>query len=698
MMKTASPDLNRYAGPILCLSLAAVFGWLMMRNFGLNPAIFADEWYYSKMARLTPLSEAIVPSYLYLWLFRGSMACGDGFLDCVRFGNALFWVGGGFLFYLVARNYMPRLLAIALVVAGLLAPTNLYTSFFMPEATYYFGFAALSWAALSPAAWTVRQRALAAGLVVGLMSLVKVHAVFLIPALSLFLAVLAWNEGGAGRLGKAVVAAVVAPVAALLVKFGVGYLIAGEPALSIFGSFYGNTASSTGNTSKLALLAPAFINFRGHLMALTILASLPLAMLLHLMLSRAARRQSGSSLGNLQFWTLLMLASTAGLTVAYTASISGIGPKEVLRLHLRYYAFVLPLLLMLAANAFARPPEPLPAPSRRLAWLVTAGLLGVLAFAAWRLPTYAITPVDAPEISGIGLDTGAGQVLAVLSAVALVLWARGSRHAATVFLFLALPLVLYYGNRETGAYLNQLRGGWAADHGGRFARDNVPVAERNEITVAATGILDLMRAQFHVDAPDTGMLDLEKDAPIEDYQLPVRKKWLLVIGNHPLPPGITPFKATADYALVRLPGSTGHALGSLHLSQPYGGFVKDAQGLSGAEPWGRWSEAKQVVLHFDRPLPRQAMVILTARGYGPNAGLPFLLRVGDTERAFRVGPSLQEVGLRVATDGTQRSLTIVVPQPTSPEDLGGRGDKRKLGIGLAEISVVDVAQSVQAAR
>lgn len=697
-MKSAFPDPNRHAGIILFLALAAVFAWLLQRNLGLNPAIFADEWYYSKMARLMPLSEAIVPSYLYLWLFRGSLACGDGFLDCVRVGNALFWVGGGFLFYLVARNYMPRLLAIVLVIGGLLAPTNIYTSFFMPEATYYFGFAALSWVALSPDAWTPARRALAAGLVVGLMSLVKVHAVFLIPAVSLFLAVGAWMDGGAGRRGQALLAAALVPVTALAVKFGVGYLIAGDPALSVFGSFYGNTASSTGNTSKLALLGPAFINFRGHLMALAILASLPLAMLLHLVLSRAARQQSGAALNRLQLWTFLMLGSTAGLTVAYTASISGIGPNEVLRLHLRYYSFVLPLLVMLAAAAFARPSEPLPAGARRSAWLVAAFLLAVLAFALWRLPTYSITPVDAPEISGIGLRTKAGMLLAALSALVLVLWARGSRHASTVFLFLALPLVLFYGNWETKAYLNQLRPGWPADNGGRFARANVPVAERNEITVATTGILDLMRAQFHIDAPDTGMLDLEKDAPIEEYQLPVRKKWLLVIGNHPLPPGIVPVKATADYALVRLPDNTGRPLGSLHMSQPFGGFVTEAQGLSGAEPWGRWSDAKQVMLHFSQPLPKKALVILTARGFGPNATLPFTIQVGAARSQFRVGPSLQEVGLRFDTDGAQRSLTIEVPQPTSPEDMGGRGDTRKLGIGIAEITIADIDRTVQAAR
>jgi len=702
-MKSAFPDSQRHAGAILLLALAAVLAWLLHRNLGLNPAIFADEWYYSKMARLMPLSEAIVPSYLYLWLFRGSLACGDGFLDCVRIGNALFWVGGGAMFYLVARNVMPRLGAIVLAVGCLLAPTNLFTAFFMPEASYYFGFAVLSWVALSPSGWTHAQRALGAGLVVGLMTLVKVHAVFLIPATSLFLALLAWQDGR--RIGQALLAAALVPVLAFAVKFGVGYLIAGEPALSVFGSFYGNTASSTGNTSKLALLGPAFINFRGHLMALTLLASLPLAMLLHLLLSRAARRQSGGALGRLQLWTFLMLGSTAGLTVAYTASISGIGPNEVLRLHIRYYAFVLPLLVMLAAAAFVRPaalsnalPNPLLAGARRTAWLVAAFLLAVLAFALWRLPTYAITPVDAPEISGLDLDAAPGIALAALSALVLLLWARGSRHAATVYLFLALPLVLWSGHYITNAYLNQLRPGWPADNGGRFARANVPVAERNEITVATTGILDLMRAQFHIDAPDTGMLDLEKDAPIADYQLPVRKKWLLVIGNHALPPGIEPVKSTAEFALVRLPDHTGRTLGSLHLSQPYGGFVSDAQGLSGAEAWGRWSDAKQVVLHFSQPLPKKALIILTARGYGPNATLPFTIQVGETRRQFRVGPSLQEVGLRFSTDGQQRSVTIEVPQPTSPEDLGGQGDTRKLGIGIAEFAVADVEESVQAAR
>ena len=121
---------------VLALGLGAVFAWLLQRNLGLNPVIFADELYYSRMARLLPLGEALVPSYLYLWMFSASNACGPGFLDCVRIGNALLFVGAGPFIYLIARRVTAPVAAIAVTLLSLLAPFNLYTAFVMPEATY----------------------------------------------------------------------------------------------------------------------------------------------------------------------------------------------------------------------------------------------------------------------------------------------------------------------------------------------------------------------------------------------------------------------------------------------------------------------------------------------------------------------------------------------------------------------------------
>ena len=161
-MTTATAPSLRRALPglfLLCL-MAAVFAWLTWRSQGLNPTVFADEWYYSKMSRLQALSEAIVPSYLYLWLFRGSNACGQGFLACVRGANALLFVAAAPFVYLSARTVCARAVAAVVAVLATLAPLNLFTAYFMPEATYY---VTISWwnefgqegGAAVPAAMTV---------------------------------------------------------------------------------------------------------------------------------------------------------------------------------------------------------------------------------------------------------------------------------------------------------------------------------------------------------------------------------------------------------------------------------------------------------------------------------------------------------------------------------------------------------------
>ncbi|MEH6436553.1 DUF7024 domain-containing protein [Massilia sp. DD77] len=689
----ASASLPRAAGDRLawlCLAagLAAVFAWLLHRHLGLNPVIFADEWYYSKMARLQPLAEAIVPSYLYLWLFSASTSCGSGFLDCVRIGNALLFVGAGPFVYLIGRRVARPAAAVAVTLLSLLAPFNLYTALFMPEAMYYFGFIVLSWMALNHTRWSAARLGLASGAVLGVMSLVKVHALFLLPALCLYLACAAWlREPRGAWLTDGFISAVLAAVATVLAKFGVGYVLAGEPGLSLFGSFYATAAHSGAGRSLLSLAPPAFVNGRGHLMVLAVLLPLPMAMLALALVSGAARRQADAALNRLTLYSFLMLGSAAGVTVMYTASIAGLGPLEVVRLHLRYYSFVFPLLLLIAAAPLGRHQERRQHP--RLAWLVAA-LVGAAVLAALvLLPRYSPTPIDGPEIAALNLQSWQGWTLAAVNLAVLLLWAAGSRFAAPLFLFAAVPFTLAIGAFENDRYLSQVRRDWPPDAAGKLAYRTIPKAEHGQVTVAGSAMMDIMRAQFHIDHQDTGMLELPKDAPIDAYQLPARHKWLLVIGRHALPEGAaTPAAVTGDYALWRLAGDF-RSLGAFHLSRPYGGLVRGADGLSVAEPWGRWSTGKQVVLHFDRPLPKVADVLLKAQAFADNTTLPFTLRIGGESAQFRLGPSLQEVKLRLYTDGAQRSLAIEVPRPTTPRSLGQWADDRALGIGIAEVSIGD---------
>lgn len=667
----------------LAAMLGAVAAWLIFRNAGLNPAVFADEWYYSKMTRMVPLAESILPSYLYLWLFSASNACGAGFLECVRVGNVLLYVAAGPFIYGIARQVTSRLLSWVVVLLAMMAPANSYTAYFMPEATYYFGFAVLSWTALTRSHWGWALHAAATGAVIGLMSLVKVHALFLLPALCVFLMYQAWTATPAqARWLKAFTSAAIAGTTAIALKFGLGYLLAGENGLSLFGSFYSGTANSA--TGRLATLLPlAFINARGHLMALALLAAMPLAILALHLTSAKARAEAGRERSALYVYTVLMMGAAVGLTVAFTASIADQGPDEILRLHLRYYSFLMPLLFIVAAAPISEPG----AARSALRWPVAIALIAVLAIAMVKLPTYSITPIDGPELAALDLRRWDARAVAGLGMIVLILWAMRSKAAAPLFMFCALPAMTAAGAMLTAAHLGHHAAARPADVAGKYVHDHVPASEHKLVTVAGPAIHDNMRALFHIDDPDTLMLHLAPGAGIEKYQIPASSKWLLALGSNALPAGLTAQVSTPEFQLARLSPVT-RRIGGAQFAQPYEeGIVASAEGLSEREAMGRWSDGKHVVLLLREPLPAHAVVILRAFAFAENAGLPFKMQVGDAVREFRLGPTVQEIALEFVTDGAQRRIAIEVPRPLAPADISGSVDQRKLGIALTELAI-----------
>ncbi len=690
-MTSLSSALRKHRWEFALLgAMLIVMAYLLKRNFGLSPALFADEWYYSKYSRLAPLGESILPSYLYLWVFRGTNACGDQFLDCARALNAAFFVAAAPFVYLVARRLTGRPLALAIAVIGMLAPLNLYTSFFMPEAMYFFGFSVLSWVALNFRGLGSARYALLTGFLLGLMSLVKVHGLFLLPALCLFIVFVRWSRAERqGWIGDSVIAAGLAALAMLGTRLGLGYALAGEPALHLFGNFYASSANSAAHRSVFTLLAPAFVNARGHLMAMAVLYALPLAVLIHRLPWRPAQLKLDGEAGALRVYLLLMMGTAVAMTIAYTASLASPGSIEGVRLHMRYYSFAFPLLLVLAAALLRQPGKP----TRPAFKLVIAVLLGaVLLIALVKLPTYTINTVDGPDIAAIRLRDWHGRILVALNLLILALWARNKHIALPLFLFVATPFALSEGLLASRGYLQQLVTPWAADKAGAFAHRYVPREEHKYITVAGTEVAELMRTQFHIDDKDTGVLELpDPHQPIEQYQLPSRNKWLLVVGDHALPAGIKPVVATADYALVRLP-SLGPTLGSSSLVGPIGDdFIERIDGLSAGESLGRWSTGKQVVIHFRRNLPKHFHFAIKAQAFGPNAAAVFTLRAGELSVPFRLSAVPQEIGLKVDTDGSLRTLTIEVPHPTAPKDIGPSSDGRTIGLAISEISIAELA-------
>ncbi|KZC24513.1 hypothetical protein RHOFW104T7_08415 [Rhodanobacter thiooxydans] len=112
-------------------------------------------------------------------------------------------------------------------------------------------------------------------------------------------------------------------------------------------------------------------------------------------------------------------------------------------------------------------------------------------------------------------------------------------------------------------------------------------------------------------------------------------------------------------------------------------------GLSGAESWGRWTDANlgaSAQFHFKNALPQQFKLILETRDfYGINAGQKITVRVGDKQQEFSFDSvdHIQHVELTFADVGTTNTIEIAVPKHSEPSAT----DSRKMGLGLVSLKI-----------
>ena len=666
---------------LLCAGSLLILGYLLWRNHGLSPSVLADELVYSTYARLAPAGESIVPSYLYFWLFGASNACGSAFLDCVRVANAIFFVASAPFLYLSARTVCTPWPAVAVTLAALAGPVNASTAWFMPEAVYFFSFSVLAWASLRWAGHWLRL-GLAGGVILGLMSLLKVHALFLIPAQCLFAFGALYLSGGPW-LRRACGAAALTLIIALALRVGLGYLLAGAPGLHLFGPLYGDHAGGSAGR-MLGFLPFAWANLKGHLMGLALMFTFPLALVAYGLAARRGGAVRSPAVATLQLYALLALGASLGLTVLYSASLYSV---EGLRLHARYYNFTFPFLFMIAAAGTAMPA--MPTATRRLPAVLLALAGGAaLLYAVMQLgSSFRILLTDGAEVGAL---LGSGRWLWLLAAVQLLVlaaWLVRVRLAAILYLALFLPLFVLLAGQVTHAFVTKQRTPSLFDQAGQFARARLAPDELAQLTVMGAGMGDLMRVKFHLDAPRATLVPLDEGAPLDLGQAPVTSQWVLVTGSHTIAPQFEQLRGPG-YTLVRLPAPA-QELARIDLRSPAGppAALASAQGLSYPELWGRWSTGKVVTLRLKQAMPRQLVLSMSARAFGPNVGQDIIVRVGGQERRFQLEAVDRERSVQFDTDGRQTELTFIVPHPTRPTAGGKVLDVRTLGLGLNEIRI-----------
>lgn len=675
-------------GPALLL----VFGLLAWRGHGLPASLFADEWYYSLFARLVPPAEALFPSYLYFGLFSLSSQCGPGFLDCVRLLNLLLLVATAPPVYLVARQVANRGIATVIALLAIGMPINVYGLYFMPETAYFFMFWLFTWSVLR--FWRAPRppALLLSAVLLGVTGLVKVHALFLLPPYCLFLLYAAFGRGlapaAALRRGAGWVAAALLVFG--LVRFGVGYLIAGANSLTLLGKMYSGQAEAS--RGLLALLPSALFSAQGHFMGLALLFAVPLAALLDYL--GAGRRPAGAGAPPLRsalvVYMVLMFGMLLAVTTVFTAAVAGQNVFETnTRLHLRYYDFLLPLLLIWAA-AQLEPAAGAPAPAGRRRWLIALAL-GALVLYGWYGLTrfYAPSGIDGPELRHLSLNRGVFAAMTLGTLATLLAWLRNSAAGARAFLLLWMPLFVLLSNFYMARDAHTAAGREDVFmRAGLALRQQMPGLDPSTLTIVANDGPGLFKTMFYMDRPQAEILMLPPHSLINARPMKRQGQWLLLLDDYLVDGPVADRVVGLGFRLVEVQPDprTAHPIA---FSDPaFGGKLRRLSGMAGSEGWGRWSDAKQVVMEFVEPLPKQGTLLLKASAYGPNVGRDFIVSIGARRYPLRLSEREEDVELNFVSDGAQHVMTIEVPQPTAPRAYQNQADDRQLGLAITNLSIL----------
>ncbi|MDF4002849.1 hypothetical protein P3W33_05450 [Luteibacter sp. PPL552] len=534
------------------LAALALAAFLLIRNGGVVPFVFRDEYTYNVFTRLAPMAEAVVPNYLYFFVFGSTKLCGEGFMECVHGLDVAFFLGAAPFIYQTCRRVAPRFPSCWVTILVMVGPLNSYTVYFMPEAMYFFGFWIMAWVAtnLDERAGVIDWAGL--GVVVGLMSLIKPHALFLLPALCIFAMYLyvrlQWKD-----VVRAAVMAVILVTVTIGTKFAVGYQFAGRAGVTLFGNFYSGVASSSvaGLDHLVALGGYSLHSLLAHFLAIVLALGLSLGTAMGLAVAGPWTPREKMPVHRVAVFTVLMVGSLVVIVSLFTGSLAMADPSEIIRLHQRYYDFSLPLCMICAAALAYSPLQTISLPWRiafTTILLVAFGVIFTEKFQGFRPGI-----LDGAWFDGLMTDSRCFGVVAYIMALCVVAWPFAPRVALTGLLYLGLPLSTVVSGFMVNRELDQHRGPTVYERAGWAARQFVPASERAGLVVICTVPAEGFRVLFNVDDANATFQIAPDTVAYEASKLPPGKSWVLSVGGRALPGNGTVVTRGEGYVLLHMP-------------------------------------------------------------------------------------------------------------------------------------------------
>lgn len=401
-------------GWLLPLIVISVF--LVLSRVGtVLPKILSDELTYSMNSRKLDPAESTVPNFLFNLLFSSTNLCGYEFYSCAKGINLVLLALTAVMVFFTARLYASNGVSIYVAFLAFLGPVSSYVSYFTPDIMFFLASSVVIYFVLrqGPSSTWWSWALIGAGLAID--SLIKPHALFLaIPVLAQ--AVFLYRRMSKKGIIKTFQSILIVCFSLFSIKWGVGFLFAGERGLGLFGGNYDSAALNVfaaDKTSDLrtygSLLAGADQHSNLSALALTddsLLTSLAVQVFLHLgvlfiffgqpiansifngRFRGATKEPSSEKYASLRFFVLGSVATLCLVSAAFVAFSSAWGEVLDGRLMIRYYEYILIFvpLLIIGDEQFS---QSLP---RRVSWTVVL-VLAIYLFSAAPLLMEMVPPL-----------------------------------------------------------------------------------------------------------------------------------------------------------------------------------------------------------------------------------------------------------------------------------------------------------------
>ena len=523
-------DFPRLYLPLL-IALSSLL--LLARGMGPLPFVMADEYHYSFLSRLVPMEHTDDPVFLYLSVFQITNFCSSDYLGCARFLNVLFYISGSVFVYLTSRHFVSNAMSIVVLLITLLASEHVYTLFYMPEALYFFVFWVFTYFALSVAvvggfSW---QRTVLSGFLLAALSLVKPHAIFILGIFSLYLiTILPKANLQDWRRIVLLIAGLV--LVFFSVKFVFGLLVAGKAGVAVFGSRYGGMASQFITAERIFELAKNSVMIGvNHLVMIMFVFMIPVVGATRLF---GTSRQVGEELAHRHLITFLalMLILMVGVTAVFSSTVAGTNPYDnLMRIHMRYYNFLTPLLIIVAAVLAEKGPSDGLRRNPVFAVLFAVGLsVGVL-FILGLIGALQVGLVDSP---GLMFQTSSKWIkwLLVIFGV-IVFWIAlfDIRRASRTYLFAFLPLVFVVNMIMIQKHVEARKTPDEYDSAGMLLKSVLPVSATEKVVLYGPDESKLWMTAFHVDQASTIIRPFSAGATEPKEELPSETAWVVIFGG-----------------------------------------------------------------------------------------------------------------------------------------------------------------------